>query len=125
MFVLLIALLAPALATFAILLSAIVRWRGQWQAVAGAMMAMFLIGVALHFWPQPSNIWPIGLFGLGIVFLIPLGVIYIAKAIQDHNVQRREKILGKQCIQCGYDLRSNVTGRCPECGAVIAPEPMK
>ena len=23
------------------------------------------------------------------------------------------------CVKCGYDVRRNTTGRCPECGAVI------
>ncbi|MGD2108888.1 MAG: hypothetical protein PVI86_05800 [Phycisphaerae bacterium] len=30
--------------------------------------------------------------------------------------RRRRKGL---CVKCGYDLRGNVTGRCPECGGLI------
>ena len=25
------------------------------------------------------------------------------------------------CIECGYNLHGNTTGRCPECGAVVSP----
>jgi len=27
------------------------------------------------------------------------------------------------CAECGYDLRGNVSGRCPECGTDVADEP--
>ena len=26
------------------------------------------------------------------------------------------------CRQCGYLLRGNITGRCPECGSTLTPE---
>ena len=29
-----------------------------------------------------------------------------------------ERGKGRLCIDCGYDLTGNTTGRCPECGAV-------
>lgn len=27
------------------------------------------------------------------------------------------RLLGHECVACGYDLRGNLTGVCPECGA--------
>jgi hypothetical protein len=30
--------------------------------------------------------------------------------------RRRRRAMG-QCVACGYDLRGNVSGLCPECGA--------
>jgi len=29
------------------------------------------------------------------------------------------------CWACGYELRGNVSGRCPECGRTISPEMMR
>ena len=31
---------------------------------------------------------------------------------------RRERAAKGQCLACSYDLRGNVSGVCPECGAI-------
>lgn len=36
--------------------------------------------------------------------------------------RRQRRLRDGQCVHCGYDLRGNVSGRCPECGAA-APRP--
>jgi hypothetical protein len=36
---------------------------------------------------------------------------------------RRDAELGL-CLKCRYDLRGNVSGRCPECGTLLTEEPM-
>ncbi|HET6247117.1 MAG TPA: hypothetical protein VFE47_05400 [Tepidisphaeraceae bacterium] len=37
------------------------------------------------------------------------------------NVGRRRKKNG-ECVKCGYSLRGNVSGICPECGTKVAGE---
>ena len=34
---------------------------------------------------------------------------------------RRQRALPGHCAHCGYNLRGNTTGRCPECGTATAP----
>lgn len=41
-----------------------------------------------------------------------------ATALISHRLQRRRGAHGL-CTQCGYDLRGNVSGRCPECGTSV------
>jgi hypothetical protein len=42
-------------------------------------------------------------------------ITYIA--LRYHHV-----IIGKNCLDCGYDLTGNVSGICPECGASVRTE---
>ncbi len=41
---------------------------------------------------------------------------YVVQELASTFVQRRGP---RDCVQCGYDLTDNVSGRCPECGAEI------
>jgi hypothetical protein len=36
------------------------------------------------------------------------------------GVRARRRWVGHACTKCGYDLRGNESGRCPECGQTIA-----
>jgi hypothetical protein len=38
-----------------------------------------------------------------------------------HRLRRRRRVLAGHCAVCGYDLRGNESGRCPECGASSSP----
>ena len=42
------------------------------------------------------------------------GLLFFWNWPGDVRRQRRER---GQCLQCGYDLRGNVSGVCPECGS--------
>lgn len=46
-------------------------------------------------------------------FLVPLLLLMLT---------RRRKHPPGSCADCGYSLRGNVTGACPECGRAIAPK---
>jgi hypothetical protein len=35
--------------------------------------------------------------------------------------RRYRRRQNRWCLECGYDLRRNESGRCPECGWVIEP----
>jgi len=54
--------------------------------------------------------WALGcaLMAIGIV----TAMINWSHTHELHSRRRR----GGRCTTCGYDLRGNVTGRCPECG---------
>ncbi len=53
-----------------------------------------------------------------ITCLLPLGILaYVRMRGRLSTVDRRR--LKGQCIGCGYDLRGNVSGICPECGMPI------
>ena len=69
---------------------------------------------------------PISLF-MGVVVVLVVGaiclsvVLWIAFAIIDRCTPIRqyrspEEECGPQCPWCGYNLRGNTSGRCPECG---------
>jgi|SRR5215469_12853244 len=52
--------------------------------------------------------------------LLAVGMIGIDVLMTLHvrrQAIERERAQTNHCIQCGYDLTANVSGRCPECGA--------
>ena len=63
--------------------------------------------VGLHFMQLGFAGWGFG----------ALGGYLVAKRVQRRRDMR--KVRG-QCLNCGYDLTGNVSGRCPECGADVA-----
>ena len=64
--------------------------------------------------------------GMFVPALITIALFFFAYLLwQRQRVQtslRRQlaSMAGKVCIDCGYDLRGNVSGRCPECGTKIS-----
>lgn len=65
--------------------------------------------------PQPSSYWTII-----IPLWIPFGVFSIVAIILLWKALRCYPI--GRCNQCGYDLRMNTSGLCPECGTPIPSE---
>jgi len=45
---------------------------------------------------------------------LPIGILGLVLRFRD-----RATPTGAMCARCGYDLRGNVSGRCPECGTVV------
>ena len=52
-------------------------------------------------------------YGLGFACVL---VFRAMEGRQSRKVRRRRQGL---CTECGYDLRGNVSGRCPECGVHV------
>jgi hypothetical protein len=52
-----------------------------------------------------------GLVVYGIVVAIPY---FVAEGLRWRQARRRERL--GLCVECGYDLRGNESGVCPECG---------
>ncbi len=46
----------------------------------------------------------------------------VALAVGLLGAPRRHQCRGSSCLKCGYDLRGNVGGRCPECGDKVRQE---
>ena len=66
----------------------------------------------------------------GKLWLAALGALYVPYLVVDYllDEDRRRGVLGLErgqfvCMRCGYDLRGNESGRCPECGLLTMVEP--
>lgn len=60
-------------------------------------------------------------------FILPYWPIFIALAlpwsILQYKARRRRRwALAGACLNCGYDLKGNQSGNCPECGHRHAPD---
>ena len=76
-----------------------------------AVSLTFGIAVAVASGARASAAWLLGTAALVLLW----------RAIERPEVlARRRKRLGL-CVQCGYDLTSNLSGVCPECGEVTSP----
>jgi hypothetical protein len=82
-------------------------------------------GLELHSAEIPSPVWPRyttppATFSNSVVLSIPLWpLVGITLAICLVLARMRAKLHDPgHCVSCGYDLTGNVSGRCPECGAL-------
>lgn len=72
---------------------------------AGAIAGAFFI---------PGGLWQIlKLVALAVV----LGACCVLLVFAFYDGRARWRRQGGLCVRCGYDLRANESGRCPECGA--------
>jgi hypothetical protein len=53
---------------------------------------------------------------------LPYPVTWLARRVRRPSLRERRLRAGL-CLQCGYDLRGNVSGTCPECGEKAVPCP--
>ncbi len=88
-----------------------------WVRRAGlaAMVAVGLMtGLALA---MPGQILAIGLFvPVGVAVLV-VGIAFVRTVHLDWRIARnRARRQAGLCQRCAYDLRGNLSGRCPECG---------
>jgi DMSO/TMAO reductase YedYZ heme-binding membrane subunit len=58
--------------------------------------------------PRPASI--------AVAFALVAAGVYVAWRIERPRELRRLRRERGQCVRCGYDLRGNVSGVCPECG---------
>lgn len=81
-------------------------------AVATLLEALQRLGVPLWQYDLATAV-----AGLGAVVLGWAGGIWIGY----RTARRSEAIDLTRCLGCGYDLKGNTTGLCPECGRAISP----
>ncbi len=74
-------------------------------------------------WPhwEPNRRVNSDWFYLMVPLWIPLLIIAVPTAILFWRGRRRAR--PGFCVQCGYDLTGNVSGRCPECGTPVERKP--
>ncbi len=76
----------------------------------GLLLCVYLCAEGLGLSPEAARwcfIVSITLFALAITF-------QIAHTSNKKHTRRK----GKPCVNCGYDLRGNTSGICPECGGL-------
>jgi len=66
-----------------------------------------------------ENKWPVCYINFPLI--LPVATFGLASAywLLPFHRRRRRRERGL-CVRCGYDLTKNESGRCPECGVVIA-----
>lgn len=68
-----------------------------------------------------ETIIPIAVFGTGLALLL-VALVRFVRAIRDGYVEAElaDRRWRGRCLACGYSLRGNVSGVCPECGAGVS-----
>jgi hypothetical protein len=74
--------------------------------VASALVFLFAAAVVSMFLP----------WSLPVVLAVVAGGAYWGYRSQRPITLQQRRRAGGQCLSCGYDLRGNVSGVCPECG---------
>ena len=75
---------------------------------------IFMQHPAALFWPHRHAFW--GGTLLSFPLWIPLALLAASIAYGSFKLRRQ----APGACACGYDLRGNMSGRCPECGAPVA-----
>lgn len=84
-----------------------------WEANLGfAMPDAGRAGTPL--WTGPRPTWAVTYCDLPL--WIPFLATFVPAAIR---YLRRKNVRSGCCLNCGYDLTGNVSGRCPECGVAV------
>ena len=81
------------------------------------VMAGLALAAALYaFAAVATPMLPFGPF-LGACVTVASGVAVADWYGEREQGERRRRRRGRLCRHCGYNLRGNVSGACPECGA--------
>ena len=88
-----------------------------WVAIVTALIAMFVAG------SSDTSVFPGRTIGAWLTPLVIVGLSLFglrAERVARKLAFRRNEGL---CLKCGYNLRENTSGICPECGNPVASEP--
>jgi hypothetical protein len=95
--------------------------RGAKVTVRWADVGPFSLARVTHTLFLPAAFASYYLFRAPIVLLVVLfaamPALLVVRAIAKRHRCARRRRRGL-CLSCGYDLRGNISGRCPECGAI-------
>lgn len=94
------------------------RWILLVAAMSGVGLAIALLGLGLKIVFGTNVAW-LGSFAGPLTLLV---WVWVANIAFRRPIQRdlREQLVARGvpiCLACGYDLRGNTSGRCPECGS--------
>lgn len=91
---------------------------GTWIPISPELFGLIL--------PWASGPFPGGLAGITQRFwIIPLWIPFLligGSTAWSYWRDRRRRFGSGRCLNCGYDLTGNVSGRCPECGSTIGAQ---
>ena len=75
----------------------------------GALSLRVASNARWRWWAASVPVW----------LVVALLFVYPAVAFLRGPVRRRRRLRHNQCLECGYSLTGNMTGRCPECGTDV------
>ncbi len=82
------------------------------------------LGAAADNWSKRGILWPqwrdLRPWGIGVDIRVPLWIPVVLLGAPTAWLwwRDRRRVPAGCCAACGYDLTGNVSGRCPECGAL-------
>jgi membrane protein YdbS with pleckstrin-like domain len=84
-------------------------------------IALFLVSTVaialIELWLVDGPVWALVIVG---VPLAVAGLVLAPFIRQGYREERRsDRLKTGRCLACGYSLRGNVSGVCPECGAPV------
>ncbi|MFH1108365.1 MAG: hypothetical protein V1790_04085 [Planctomycetota bacterium] len=92
----------------------------------GVVIGLELFGALWNFFLPSSLGWLMGnaWFGGAVIVLLwgsPIWGVCWAWGVVRYRNALLTRFPGPGCVECGYDLTGNTSGRCPECGSLIPP----
>jgi hypothetical protein len=91
------------------------------KAKHAVILSVVYILVGVMAWMLPD---PLRIVSLLVFVLIMAGAIWftVARRVLIHGNLRERRWRDGLCLRCGYPLRGNTSGACPECGEKIKPD---
>ena len=84
--------------------------------IAIDVLVALLVRAAMPAMDGPGFLW--SLAGVSVLILHQVMVRYVRSELRDEAARQGipQKTMPQACPACGYDLRGNPAGSCPECG---------